>query len=75
MKTFFILTLVIVGTFAHVAEKPNIVYIFVDDLGYGDLGCYGQKMLTTPNLDRMAAEGMKFTRHDGSPPRQTWTES
>lgn len=47
----------------HAADKPNIVYILVDDAGYGDLGCYGQKTLTTPNLDRMAAEGMKFTRH------------
>jgi arylsulfatase A-like enzyme len=43
--------------------KPNIIYILVDDAGYGDLGCYGQKMFTTPNLDRMAAEGIKFTRH------------
>lgn len=63
MKSLFILTLVIIGTFARAAEQPNIIYILVDDLGYGDLGCYGQKMLTTPNLDRMAAEGMKFTRH------------
>jgi arylsulfatase A-like enzyme len=47
----------------HAADKPNIVFILVDDAGYGDLGCYGQKTLTTPNLDRMAAEGMKFTRH------------
>jgi len=45
------------------AEKPNLIFILVDDLGYGDLGCYGQKMLTTPHLDQMAAEGMKFTRH------------
>ncbi|MBG86812.1 MAG: N-acetylgalactosamine-6-sulfatase [Verrucomicrobiales bacterium] len=45
------------------ARKPNIIYILADDLGYGDLGCYGQKTLTTPNLDRMAAEGMRFTRH------------
>jgi Sulfatase len=43
--------------------KPNIVFILVDDAGYGDLGCYGQKMFTTPNIDRLAAEGMKFTRH------------
>lgn len=48
---------------ADVLRKPNIVYILVDDAGYGDLGCYGQKMFTTPNLDRMAADGMKFTRH------------
>lgn len=48
---------------AHAANQPNIVFILADDLGYGDLGCYGQKTLTTPNLDRMAAEGMRFTRH------------
>lgn len=45
------------------ARKPNIIYILADDLGYGDLGCYGQKIIKTPNLDRMAKEGMKFTRH------------
>lgn len=44
-------------------EKPNIVYILADDLGYGDLGCYGQKDIRTPNLDRMAREGMRFTQH------------
>jgi len=43
--------------------KPNIVYILVDDAGYGDFGCYGQKTLLTPNVDRLASEGMKFTRH------------
>ncbi|MDZ4286760.1 MAG: arylsulfatase [Prosthecobacter sp.] len=48
---------------ASAADKPNIIYILADDLGYGDLGCYGQKTLTTPNLDRMAAEGMRFTHH------------
>ncbi len=45
------------------ADKPNIIFILADDMGYGDLGCFGQKTLATPNLDRMAAEGMKFTRH------------
>src|SRR5690606_13049612 len=43
-------------------EKPNIVFILADDLGYGDLGCYGQKEIRTPHLDQMAAEGMRFTR-------------
>jgi arylsulfatase A-like enzyme len=43
--------------------KPNIVYILLDDAGYGDFGCYGQKTLRTPNVDRFASEGMKFTRH------------
>lgn len=45
------------------AGKPNIVFILADDLGYGDLGCFGQKKIRTPNLDRMAAEGMRFTQH------------
>lgn len=44
-------------------EPVNIIYILSDDLGYGDLGCYGQTLFATPNLDRMAAEGMLFTQH------------
>lgn len=44
-------------------EKPNIIYILADDLGYGDLGSYGQENIQTPNLDRMAREGMRFTQH------------
>jgi uncharacterized sulfatase len=42
---------------------PNIIYIMADDLGYGDLGCYGQKVIQTPNLDRLAQEGVRFTNH------------
>lgn len=44
-------------------RKPNIVFIHADDLGYGDLSCYGQKKFQTPNLDRMAAEGIRFTQY------------
>ena len=43
--------------------KPNLIYILLDDAGYGDFGCYGQKTLRTPHVDRLASEGMKFTRH------------
>ena len=48
---------------AAAAEKPNIVLILADDLGYGDLGCFGQKTLATPHIDQLAADGMKLTRH------------
>lgn len=48
---------------ALAAQGPNIVYILADDVGYGDLSCYGQKKFSTPNLDRMASEGMLFTEH------------
>lgn len=44
------------------ADPPNLVWIMADDLGYGDLGCYGQTVIATPNLDRMAAEGIRFTQ-------------
>lgn len=43
-------------------ETPNIVFILADDLGYGDCGCYGQKRLSTPNIDRLAAQGLRWTQ-------------
>jgi arylsulfatase A-like enzyme len=48
---------------AEAKTKPNIVYILADDLGYGDLSCYGQEKFKTPNIDSLAKEGMKFTDH------------
>ena len=44
------------------APRPNVIFIMADDLGYGDLGCYGQQIIATPNIDRMATEGMRFTQ-------------
>jgi len=44
-------------------KAPNIIYILVDDMGFGDLSCYGQKILKTPNIDQLAAEGMMFLQH------------
>lgn len=58
------LALAVSATFfssAQAADKPNLIWIMADDLGYGDLGCFGQKVITTPNIDRMAKEGMRFT--------------
>jgi arylsulfatase A-like enzyme len=46
---------------AALPQKPNIIFILADDLGYGDLGCYGQKRIKTPHIDRLAKEGLRFT--------------
>lgn len=56
--------LIVLSTAARAGdpELPNIVFIMADDLGYGDLGCYGQKLVSTPNIDRLAVEGMRFTQ-------------
>lgn len=49
-------------------RKPNVVYIIADDLGYAEVGCYGQKKIKTPNIDKLATQGMKFTQHySGNP--------
>jgi arylsulfatase A-like enzyme len=53
---------------AEVPLRPNIIFILADDMGHGDLGCYGGKLIHTPRLDQLAAEGMRFTHHyAGSP--------
>ena len=44
-------------------KKPNIIYILADDLGYGALGCYGQKLIETPYVDQLAKDGMRFTQN------------
>ncbi len=49
-------------------QRPNIIYIMADDLGYGEVGCFGQKKIPTPNIDRMAAEGIRMTRSYSASP-------
>ena len=44
-------------------QRPNVIFILADDLGYGELGCYGQEKIMTPNIDKLAVQGMKFTDH------------
>lgn len=66
---FAILPFFITNAFAQKpARKPNIIYIYADDLGYGELGSYGQTKIKTPNLDKLAKEGIRFTKHYTSTP-------
>ena len=61
----FLATAAVAGTALYAqsgASEPNIIFIMADDLGYGDLGCYGQKTIQTPHIDRLAAEGIRFTQ-------------
>lgn len=67
MRIFLALFIVLLGMASSTAAveptKPNVIFILADDLGYGDLGAYGQKKIRTPNIDRLAAEGLRFTAH------------
>src|SRR5438876_11337071 len=56
---------------ADAARKPNVVFILADDIGYGDFGCYGAKLVATPNIDRLARQGRRFT--DAHSPAATCT--
>ncbi len=66
--TLFLLVGMLATTSVIQAQKPNIIYILADDMGYGDVGCYGQKEIRTPNLDAMAKAGMLFTQHYAGAP-------
>ena len=56
---------------AHSADRPNVIFLLADDIGYADLSCYGAKHANTPNLDRLAAQGCRFT--DAHSPASTCT--
>jgi arylsulfatase A len=68
LRTAALLLLSLASASAQGRRLPNIVIILADDLGYGDLSCYGHPTIRTPNLDRMAAEGMRFTDFYASAP-------
>ncbi|MFK8114142.1 MAG: arylsulfatase [Rubripirellula sp.] len=59
---FALLSVITTLGIASASDRPNIIFIMADDLGYGDLGCFGQKVIKTPKLDQMASEGMRFTQ-------------
>ena len=63
LLVFEVALIVAASAAAEESAGPNIIYIVTDDLGYGDLGCYGQKVIQTPRLDRLAEEGLRFTSH------------
>ncbi|GAO42760.1 arylsulfatase [Flavihumibacter petaseus] len=71
-KALYFLTLFtgaqLCAAIAMAQQKPNIIYIYADDLGIGEIGPYGQKKIKTPNLDRLAKEGMRFTQHYSGAP-------
>jgi len=64
MKCYILLSILLILPFAvfgsSAREMPNIIFIFADDLGYGDLSCYGSKTIRSPQLDQMAEKGMTF---------------
>ncbi|HEV8608055.1 MAG TPA: arylsulfatase [Tepidisphaeraceae bacterium] len=63
MKILFSMLMVaLLSASLSAAQSPNVIFILADDLGYGDVGCFGQKLIRTPNIDRLASEGMRFTQ-------------
>ena len=60
-RLWCVLHVLAVGLNLRAAQLPNIVFIYADDLGYGDVGCYGATRLMTPNIDHLAQEGLGFT--------------
>jgi len=71
MKIGFMLAVLLVAVHAAAQERPNIIFIMADDLGYGDLSCYGNRRITTPSLDRLAGRGIRLTQAYAAAPMCT----
>ena len=69
------LAILLIGCTAQAADRPNIVFLLADDLGYRDLGCYGAKDVRTPSIDRLATEGVRFTQFYSNGPECTPTRA
>lgn len=74
-RYFFAAAIILAFSFSAQAQKPNIVYIMTDDMGYADLSCYGRKDYSTPNIDKLASQGMKFTNAYAAAPLCTPTRT
>ncbi len=61
-KICLIITSLVFIFISHAQQKPNVIFILADDMGYGDVGCYGQQKISTPNIDQLAKNGMRFTQ-------------
>ena len=63
LRCLFAALAVICGSALHAADRPNIIYILADDLGWTDIACQGSKYYETPNIDRLAAQGIRLTQY------------
>ncbi|HZI24704.1 MAG TPA: sulfatase-like hydrolase/transferase, partial [Chryseolinea sp.] len=75
MANLLVVSLIFLLPIKNFAQGPNIIYIMTDDMGYGDLSCYGQKDYTTPNLDKLASQGVKFVNAYAAAPVCTPTRT
>src|SRR5262245_50131685 len=74
-KFLSILSLAVLGYLNAMSQRPNIIYIMTDDMGYGDLSSYGRKEYRTPNLDKLASQGIKFVNAYSAAPLCTPTRT
>ena len=75
MANLLVVSLIFLLPIKDFAQRPNIIYIMTDDMGYGDLSCYGRKDYTTPNLDKLASQGVKFVNAYAAAPVCTPTRT